>query len=98
VLDALLIGAVIGSVYTLVERIPGLRRWLPESVGIGLGLVLSPALGISFFLGGFVMWVVLGRWLGWKDVTLTTIAVASIVAEGLGGVTKALLGTFGLIH
>lgn len=97
VLDALLIGAAIGAAYTLIERIPGLRRWLPESVGIGLGLVLSPALGISFFLGGFVMWIVLGRWLGWKDVTLTTLAVASIVAEGIGGVLKPVLTMFGVI-
>lgn len=96
VLNAMLIGAGIGAVYTLMERVPGLRRWLPESVGIGLGLVLSPALGISFFLGGFVMWMVLGRGLGWKDVTLTTIAVASIVAEGLGGVLKPVLTMLGV--
>lgn len=94
----LLIGAAIGAVYTILERIPGLRKWLPEAVGIGLGLVLSPALGITFFLGGVVMWIVLGGLLKWKDVTLTTIAVASIVAEGIGGVVKALLGTFGVIH
>lgn len=98
VLDALLIGAAVGAAYTLLERVKGLSRWMPESVGIGLGLVLSPALGVSFFLGGFVMWIVLGRWLGWKDVTLTTLAVASIVAEGLGGVLKPLLTLFGVIH
>lgn len=96
VLDALLIGAAIGTVYTLVERVPAIRKWLPESVGIGLGLVLSPALGISFFIGGFLMWIVLGRGLGWKDVTLTTIAVASIVAEGIGGVLKPVLTMLGV--
>ena len=42
------------------------------------------------------MWIVLGRWLGWKDVTLTTIAVASIVAEGIGGVLKPVLTLAGL--
>lgn len=96
--DALLIGGAIGAGYTLLELVPRLRDWLPQSVGIGLGLVLSPALGISFFLGGFVMWIVLGRWFKWKDVTLTTIAVASIVAEGIGGVLKPVLTMFGVIQ
>lgn len=94
--DALLIGGAIGAVYTLLERIPRIRRWVPDSIGIGLGLVLSPALGISFFLGGVVMWIVLGRWMKWSSVTLTTIAVAAIVAEGLGGVLKPLLTVLGL--
>lgn len=94
--DALLIGAAVGAVYTLLELVRPLQRWLPHSIGVGLGLVLSPALGISFFLGGVVMWIVLGRWLGWKDVTLTTLAVASIVAEGLGGVLKPVLTLLGV--
>ena len=96
VLRALLIGAAVGLVYTVLERVKGVGRWLPESIGVGLGLVLSPSLGISFFLGGFLMWSVLGRWLRWRDVTLTTIAVASIVAEGIGGVLKPLLTLLGL--
>jgi uncharacterized oligopeptide transporter (OPT) family protein len=95
--DALLIGGAVGVVYTLIETIKPLQRWLPHSIGIGLGLVLAPSLGISFFLGGFVMWVILGGWLKWKDVTLTTIAVASIVAEGIGGVLKPLLTLLGVI-
>ena len=94
--DALLIGGAVGVVYTLIETIKPLQRWLPHSIGIGLGLVLAPSLGISFFLGGFVMWVILGGWLKWKDVTLTTIAVASIVAEGIGGVLKPLLTLLGV--
>ncbi len=89
----LLWGAAIGVIYTLIEHIPVIRRWMPESVGVGLGLVLAPSLGISFFLGGFLLWIVLGRWLKWSDTTLTTIAVGSIVAEGIGGVVQA-----GLLH
>lgn len=94
--DALLIGGAVGAAYTLLERVEKLEPWLPHSIGVGLGLVLAPALGISFFLGGALMWIVLGRWLGWKDVTLTTIAVASIVAEGIGGVLKPVLTLAGL--
>jgi len=87
----LLVAAAIGVVYTLVECIPSIRRWMPETIGLGLGLVLSPATGLSFFLGGFLMLIVLGRWLKMSDVTLTTIAVGSIVAEGIAGVLQAFL-------
>lgn len=92
----LLAGAAIGIVYTLLEYIPKLRSWMPETIGVGLGLVLSPALGITFFLGGFLMWILLGRWMKWGDTTLTTIAVGSIVAEGIGGVIQSgLVKLFG---
>jgi len=85
----LLVGGAIGMVYTLLEYIPRLRRWIPDAIGVGLGLVLAPSLGISFFLGGFLLWIVLGEWLEWSPTTLTTIAVGSIVAEGIGGVLQA---------
>jgi uncharacterized oligopeptide transporter (OPT) family protein len=92
----LLAGAAIGIVYTLLEYVPKLRSWMPETIGVGLGLVLSPALGITFFLGGFLMWILLGRWMKWGDTTLTTIAVGSIVAEGIGGVIQSgLVKLFG---
>ena len=94
---ALILGAVVGVVYTLIELVPVLRKWLPESIGLGLGLVLTPALGISFFVGGFLFWIVLGRWCKVDEATLTTMAVACIVAEGIGGVMKPLLTMAGLI-
>jgi hypothetical protein len=87
----LLIGAGIGVVYTLLDHVPRLRTWMPDAIGLGLGLVLAPSLGISFFVGGFLLWIVLGRWRGWSDTTLTTIAVGAIVAEGIGGVLQSIL-------
>jgi uncharacterized oligopeptide transporter (OPT) family protein len=93
----LAIGAIAGVAYTLLEARPRIRAWLPCSIGIGLGLILPPAYGIAFFVGGFLLWIVLGRWLKWRDVTLTSIAVGCVVAEGLGGVAKALLATFGVL-
>ena len=92
----LLVGAAVGVIYTLLEYIPRLRPWMPEAIGLGLGLVLSPANGISFFIGGFLLWIVLGRWMKWSETTLTTIAVGSIVAEGIGGVVQSgLVKLFG---
>jgi uncharacterized oligopeptide transporter (OPT) family protein len=90
-LDWLLIGAAVGVVYTLLDHVPRLRTWMPDAIGLGLGLVLAPSLGISFFIGGFLLWIVLGRWRGWSDTTLTTIAVGAIVAEGIGGVLQSFL-------
>jgi len=87
----LLIGAGAGVIYTLLDHVPRLRKWMPDAIGLGLGLVLAPSLGISFFIGGFLLWIVLGRWRGWSDTTLTTIAVGAIVAEGIGGVLQSIL-------
>jgi uncharacterized oligopeptide transporter (OPT) family protein len=89
--------AVVGVVYALLEAVPSVRKWMPESIGVGLGLVLAPGYGLAFFLGGFLMWIVLGRILKWSDATLTTIAVASIVAEGIGGVLKPILKVMEMI-
>jgi len=97
-LRSLLWGGAVGVAYTLLEQVKRLHKWLPDSIGIGLGLVLSVSTGLTFFVGGFIMWIVLGRWLKMRDVTLTTIAVGSIVAEGIGGVIKPGLIKLGLIH
>ena len=89
-------GALAGAIWALVELAPSVKKWLPESTGVGLGLVLAPAYGLAFFVGGVLMWIVLGRVLKWGDATLTTIAVASIVAEGIGGVLKPMLHMLGV--
>lgn len=91
------IGAAAGVIYTLLERIKKIAPYLPDSIGIGLGMVLSVATGITFFIGGFVMWIILRRLLGMRDITLTTIAVACIVAEGIGGVMKPGLIQLGIL-
>ncbi|MBN8615286.1 MAG: OPT/YSL family transporter [Deltaproteobacteria bacterium] len=70
---------------------------VPHSVGLGIGLVLPVSFDLAFFVGGVLLWIVLGRVLKVRDVTLTTIAVGSIVGEGLGGVLKPLLQMAGLI-
>lgn len=71
---------------------------MPHSVGLGIGLVLPVSFDLAFFVGGVLLWIVLGRVLKVREVTLTTIAVGSIVGEGLGGVLKPLLQMAGIIH
>jgi uncharacterized oligopeptide transporter (OPT) family protein len=70
---------------------------MPHSVGLGIGLVLPVAFDLAFFAGGLVLWILLGRVLKMRAVTLTTIAVGSIVGEGLGGVLKPVLQLLGVI-
>lgn len=94
---ALLIAAAVGVVYVLVEELTPLGRWLPSSVGLGIGLVLPIAYDLSFFLGGVLLWLVLGRALKVRDLTLTTIAVGCIVGEGIGGVAKPVLSILGVL-
>jgi uncharacterized oligopeptide transporter (OPT) family protein len=96
-LEAMAIAGAIGVAYVLLEQNERLRKWMPCSIGLGLGLILPIAYDVSFFVGGFILWIVLGRWLKIRELTLTTVAVGCIVAEGLGGVTKPILQMAGVI-
>lgn len=96
-LEAMLLAGVLGVVYVVLEQKTPLQRWLPSSLGVGLGLVLPVAFDWAFFVGGVALWA-LGRFAGVRDLTLTTIAVGCIVAEGLGGVAKPLLTMAGIIQ
>lgn len=95
---AMIIAAIVGVIWVLAEASsPKIERMLPSSIGFGLGLVLPVAYDFAFFLGGFLLWIVLGRGFKVRDITLTTIAVGCIVAEGLGGVLKPMLQIAGII-
>jgi uncharacterized oligopeptide transporter (OPT) family protein len=96
-LQALVLAALVGAVYVVLEEKTPFGRWLPSSMGLGIGLVLPVPIDLSFFVGGFLLAVVFGRWLKVSPVALTTLAVAAIVGEGLGGVLKPLLAVIGLI-
>lgn len=72
--------------------------FIPHSIGLGIGLILPVSFDLAFFVGGVLLWVVLGHFARVRDVTLTTIAVGAIVGEGLGGVAKPVLQMLGVIH
>lgn len=88
---SMIIGGVIGVLYTILERKPENRRWLPGSTGLGLGLVLSVGYSFGFMLGGIVMFYVLGRVMKFSPTTLTTIAIACLIAEGMGGILQSFV-------
>jgi uncharacterized oligopeptide transporter (OPT) family protein len=90
------IGGGVGVVWALAEQSTRIRRFLPGSVGFGMGLVIHPSISFAFFLAGVLMWFVLRRVLKVSDETLGTIAIASIVGEGLGGLTQGVMRALGV--
>jgi uncharacterized oligopeptide transporter (OPT) family protein len=95
--QALTVGAAAGAVYVVLERNEDIKRWLPCSIGLGIGLVLPVSFDLAFFVGGILLFVIGERMLKINSVSLTTIAVGCIVAEGLGGVLKPLLSIAGVL-
>jgi uncharacterized oligopeptide transporter (OPT) family protein len=91
------IGGSVGVLWALAEQSARIRRFVPGSVGFGMGLVIHPSISIAFFLAGVLMWIVLRRFLKLSDETLGTIAIASIVGEGLGGLSQGVLRAFGVL-
>ncbi len=81
------------------ERISlGPSDLVPHSIGLGIGLILPISFDLAFFVGGVLLWVVLGHLAKVRDVTLTTLAVGAIVGEGLGGVLKPILQMLGVLR
>lgn len=97
-MESIALGALAGVLYVLLEEKTPLAKWLPSSTGLGIGMVIAPSYDFAFFVGGILLWVVMGRGFKVRDITLTTIGVGCIVAEGLGGVLKPLLQMAGIIH
>jgi hypothetical protein len=89
--EAMWIGGAAGIVWALFENSVRLRKFLPGSIGFGLGLILPVVYDFAFIAGGIMMFYVLRRGFKLRDITLNTIAVACIVGEGLGGILQALL-------
>jgi hypothetical protein len=89
--EAMWIGGAVGVVWALVENSARARKFLPGSIGFGLGLILPVVYDFAFIAGGIMMFYVLRRGFKLQDITLNTIAVSCIVGEGLGGILQALL-------
>jgi hypothetical protein len=95
--ESMWIAGAVGVVWALLENSERLRRFIPGSIGLGMGLVIHPSISLAFFAGGLLMWYGLRRVMKVSDSTLSTIAIASIVGEGIGGLTQGVLKAVGLI-
>jgi len=95
--EAMIIGGVLGVLWALLEESDRLRRFVPGSIGFGMGLVISPSIDFAFFAGGIIMLFILRRVCKVSDDTLSTLAIAGIVGEGIGGLLQGVLKAIGVI-
>lgn len=56
---AIIIGAAIGVILTTVEEFspPHVRKWLPSTIGLGIGGINPAANSISMFAGALIAWL-----------------------------------------
>jgi uncharacterized oligopeptide transporter (OPT) family protein len=81
-------GAVVGAVLGIAEVLvpPSRRRWVPSSVGLGLGLLLPFFFPLAMFLGAVAAAVITAIDARWAERYLVPIAAGGIAGEGVVGV------------
>lgn len=93
-------GAFIGIAMPLLEKLmPKAKRWLPSSMGVGLGFVVPFGNALSFFIGGLIAWV----WSKKRPLSaaeyMIAIAAGLIAGDGLmsafSAITQTLAGLAG---
>ncbi|MFM8414660.1 MAG: OPT family oligopeptide transporter [Planctomycetota bacterium] len=91
--QAILVGAVLGVVLTLVEEFspPHVRRWLPSTTGLGIAGVIPAFNSIAMFAGALIAWgVAKARPRAAEEFTVP-VASGLIAGESLVGVAIILV-------
>ncbi len=97
-LASLVIGACIGCLLTLLEKLaPRYRRWIPSPVGFGMAFTFQGYTAMAFFLGGLAAWIYEKRNPSKAEVYTIPLASGFIAGESLTGVAVALLQAKGLL-
>ncbi len=93
--QAILVGLLVGAALVTLETFSpkGVKKWLPSSTGIGLGLILPFQYPLSMFVGALLTW-------GWESANAKSaedyvVPVASGVIAGVSivGVLVAIANT-----
>jgi uncharacterized oligopeptide transporter (OPT) family protein len=89
--QAILVGAALGIVLTLVEEFspPHVRNWLPSTTGLGIAGVIPAFNSISMFVGALLAWAVARANPKAADFTVP-VASGLIAGESLVGVAIIL--------
>jgi uncharacterized oligopeptide transporter (OPT) family protein len=96
---AALIGLVVGTVLTVLERFasPRLRAFIPAPSGLGIGCVIPGSNAIMMFLGATFA-TAFRRQLGKRaDDFIVPISSGFIAGESLMGILIALLAATGML-
>ena len=89
-LYALLLFAVLGAVFTVLETRPTLKRWIPSPTGIGIGILVPFSVVFTMFIGGIIGWC-------WEryakrsaDIYMVPLASGLIAGEALVAVFASI--------
>lgn len=91
---AIVIGALLGILLPVLERaFPKARKWLPSSMGLGLGWVVFFSNALAFSIGAVIAWL----WARWKpeqqDRYNIPLASGLVAGESLIKAMLAMLAT-----
>ena len=86
--QAIVIGAVLGIVLTLLEECapPKWRMWIPSPTGLGIAGVIPAFNSIAMFVGAFIGWLVARAWPKVAEASIVPISSGLIAGESLVGV------------
>jgi uncharacterized oligopeptide transporter (OPT) family protein len=90
-LDALMIGAFLGIVFTILEQNKRLRTWVPSPTGIGIGMLVPASYVATMFVGAVFDFVARRRAKGNADAWALPLASGFIAGEALIAVILAVL-------
>jgi uncharacterized oligopeptide transporter (OPT) family protein len=90
-LDALMIGAFLGIVFTILEQNKRLRTWVPSPTGIGIGMLVPASYVATMFVGALFDFVARRRAKGNADAWALPLASGFIAGEALIAVILAVL-------
>jgi uncharacterized oligopeptide transporter (OPT) family protein len=88
---ALVIGATLGVVFTILEQDKRTRAWVPSPTGIGIGMLVPASYVATMFVGALFDFVARRRAKGNTDAWALPLASGFIAGEALIAVTLAML-------
>ena len=90
-LKALVVGAVLGIILTVLEGNKKIKKWVPSPTGIGIGMLVPFIVVSTMFIGGVIGWI-------WEKVDKKT-ADLYMIPLGSGFIAgEAIVAVFGAIY
>lgn len=90
-LKALVVGAVLGIILTVLESNKKIKKWVPSPTGIGIGMLVPFIVISTMFIGGLIGWI-------WEKLDKKT-ADLYMIPLGSGFIAgEAIVAVFGAIY